>query len=424
MTNIHPFLSLAPATASTNREAPSAQAKVDLRSVPSLNPVTNLDIDITEACNLGCVYCFKSELYGQFMSYATLQSTFDWLLAASWNATHVNCNFMGGEPTLRWKDIARFVPWARRRASQRGKTVGFSMTSNLTLWNDEIRKFVDIYGFGILMSIDGCPEVQDAQRPAKNGQRVSATVEKWAKSMLETRPLSTARSTVHPLFVHRLFDSFKYLHAIGFHEVTFAASDYEQWTDAAFEAAKEQSLLIVDYIVDRVKRGERISVTAWNYLLKKLVQPRKVGTKEEIQYLHSPCGAGKGYMMVDYVGDVWPCHRFDGADTDAGAQGAFRLGNIFEPGFHTSLQAAFLAFDHATMQKPACRTCPVEPACGGYCPAANLSDTGSIYTPHDGYCTWSQLSYDMAEYLYEKAASQGCLETVLKYASGTESDGR
>src|SRR5678815_3287316 len=94
--------------------------------------VTNLDFDVTENCNLGCLYCFKGEMYGKTMSLAMMKKTFEWLLDASQSFESVNCNFMGGEPTMRFKQIRVFVPWGRRRAHGRGKKVTFSMTTNLT----------------------------------------------------------------------------------------------------------------------------------------------------------------------------------------------------------------------------------------------------------------------------------------------------
>ncbi len=57
------------------------------------------------------------------------------------------------------------------------------------------------------------------------------------------------------------------------------------------------------------------------------------------------------------------------------------------------------------MHKPSCDTCPVNPVCGGYCPAANLSDKGSIYTPHDAFCRWSQMVYGHANELYKRVAA-------------------
>ncbi|MCE9594436.1 MAG: radical SAM protein [Planctomycetes bacterium] len=196
-----------PSTANTwkglRKQAPTGAEPVNPSSLPTDFAVTNLDFDVTENCNLGCVYCFKGEMYPRNMSLDTMKRSFEWLLQASGSANSVNCNFMGGEPTMRFKQLKEFVPWARRRAQAIGKQATFSMTTNLTLFTEEIREFVDRYGFGVLMSIDGAPDVQDAQRPAKNGQLVSSTVEYWARSMLRTRPQAQARATVHPKYVHR-----------------------------------------------------------------------------------------------------------------------------------------------------------------------------------------------------------------------------
>lgn len=421
---MHPFLTNPPATAQTN---------IKPATDPGLRPIsrqalprffaTNLDIDVTEACNLACVYCFKSELYGQYMTLNTMKRTLDWLVAASGDAESINCNFMGGEPTLRWEAIRQFVPWARMRGRAVGKRVTFSMTSNMTLWNEEMCNFVDEYGFGLLMSIDGCPEVQDAQRPARNGKPVSATVAHWAQRMLQTRPRSTARATLHPTFVSKFFDSVVYLHSLGFRELTFAASDYGAWTEEHFSTLDAQYKMIEEYIYHQFVAGKPIGLTVLSYLINSLVRHQKMGREMPVQ--KAPCGAGKGYLMVDYVGDIWPCHRFDGADTDAKRNGDFRLGNIFVSGFHQELQDTFLQFDHSVDHKVSCATCPVNPVCAGYCPAANLSDTGSIYTPHDNYCRWSNICHASASRLYDRfAADPVLLDALIKHVAGTHSDGR
>jgi uncharacterized protein len=422
----HPFLSAPPANAHTNIKADPdlGSTPIDFRSLPSRGPVTNLDIDVTEACNLACVYCFKSELYGQYMTQDVMRRAFEWLLAASGRAIDVNCNFMGGEPTLRWRDIQSFVIWARGRAAAIGKRATFSMTSNMTIWTEEIRSFVDEYGFGVLMSIDGCPDVQDAQRPAKNGQKVSDKVAFWAKSMLQTRPGSTARSTLHPDYVHRYAESLDYLFDLGFREVTISASDYAAWTSGHFEELECQLRMIEDSILNSLSTPCPRNTTFHKYVLNKLIRHRVADREQDIVWQTAPCGAGKGYMMIDYVGDIWPCHRFDGADTDAKLDGATRLGNIFKEGFHEDLQDAFLSFDHSRDHKEQCSQCPVNPICAGYCPAANLSDTGSLYTPHDNYCRWAQALYRSAERLAAAARVSGKWAELLETAKDTHHDGR
>jgi len=398
-----------PSTASTYRQlkgraaassSSNALARIHPDSLPGAHAVTNLDMDVTENCNLGCLYCFKGEMYPRQMTPPMMRRALEWLLEAAGTAESVNCNFMGGEPLMRWKQIRDFVPWARRRARARGKRVTFSMTTNLTLFTDEIREFVDAYGFGVLMSIDGCPEVQDAQRPAKNGKPTSAIVERWARSMLNTRPGSHARSTIHPDYVERFAEGVDYLSGIGFKEISVSLSEYEDWTDGHFEALGDQFRIVEDMIFDRWVAGGELGLTVLRYYINHLIRHRAAGQEDRIQWNPQPCGAGRGYMMIDYTGDIWPCHRFDGADADAGAEGQFRLGNIMEGGFNDLLQRGFVDFDHRRFHKAACPSCPANPICGGYCPAANLSDTGSVYTPHDNYCRWTWLAYERAESLY------------------------
>lgn len=416
-----------PATALNPRRFDRDPGKLPVNplSMPKLYNVTNLDFDVTENCNLGCLYCFKGEMYTQNMSLDTMKKTLEWLLDASGTASSVNCNFMGGEPTMRWKEIRQFVPWARRRGQARGKMVTFSMTSNLTLWTDEIRETVDEYGFGVLMSIDGCPEVQDAQRPAKNGKLMSETVEYWAKSMLRSRPNSTARATIHPKYAHRVFDSMQYFQSIGFREVAISASEYPLWNQELLEILQKQLAMTADFVHECHRKEIPFNLSGFKYLINKLIHFRAGDREKDITFMPAPCGAGKGYMMVDYTGDIWPCHRFDGADTAAGAGGKFRMGNIFTAGFNHNLQKAFIDFDHGKMHKDSCTRCPVNPVCGGYCPAANLSDSGSIYTPHDVYCAWSQMMYATAKNLYDAVAADGeeSLARLVSSVEGAESDG-
>lgn len=125
---------------------------------------TAIDIDVTDDCNLRCVYCFKGPKTPQYINMETARTAVNWVIRASRDNDSISVNFMGGEPLLAWYIIRDLVPWARRRANSFGKRVYFSMTTNLTLMNQEVRDFVDKNGFGVLMSIDGCPELHNKQR--------------------------------------------------------------------------------------------------------------------------------------------------------------------------------------------------------------------------------------------------------------------
>jgi sulfatase maturation enzyme AslB (radical SAM superfamily) len=89
------------------------------------------------------------------------------------------------------------------------------------------------------------------------------------------------------------------------------------------------------------------------------------------------------------------------------------------------LQRTFRDFDHRVKHKDMCNQCPVNEICGGYCPAANVSSTGSIYTPHDDYCRCSQLNYDAAAHLYDRVKqSPPAFSRMMELARAATSDGQ
>jgi uncharacterized protein len=284
----------------------------------------------------------------------------------------------------------------------------------MTAWTEELRQWVDTNNCGVLMSIDGCPEVQDAQRPSKDGKPKSQIIAHWARSMLRTRPFSDARMTLSPQWVHKLYESVVYLwEEIGFENIVMADADYDNWSEEGIETYRRQLGRVNDYLFKDFTNGGTKSICIYSYYLKNLVHPRRLGRPTADQKF--PCGAGYNYCMIDYLGDIWPCHRFDGAAEDSGTCNCMRLGNIYEPGFNERLSNAFRNFDHHTVFKPACKTCPVEPICGGFCPAANLQDTKkSIYTPHDGYCNLKWSLYSAVEQLYERMNAHDSVRLAKK----------
>ena len=77
---------------------------------------------------------------------------------------------------------------------------------------------------GFHCSIDGIPEVQNANRPFLGGGPSSGTVEKNVPKILAYRPNVMARATISPTSVRALCQSAKYLAGLGFRSMTFNGS--------------------------------------------------------------------------------------------------------------------------------------------------------------------------------------------------------
>ncbi len=359
--------------------------------------INNLDLDVTKNCNLRCVYCFKGDRVhagGPPMTLETAMAAIDWLIAASYSVRELWVNLMGGEPLLQFAMLQQLVPYAKRRAASHGKTVQFGCTTNLTLIDDEIAEFFRQWGMGWHCSIDGPPAVQNRQRPGPGGAESSSKAARGARLVLRDRPGAMARATLTPELVGTLFESLVYFESLGFVSMGFALADQGAWQAAHLAEYDVQTRLIREHIRDDwYRRGIDKWYGAFDFFISAHISKQ--------QRLFS-CGAGRGTVLIDERGDMWPCHRWDGADCDAGDGGAWRLGNIFDGSFDHLLHLALLDRDRWSSYQPGCVGCAAQSICAGGCPAANLSETHSVYSQHRTTCEAARIALKHGMLLHDE----------------------
>ncbi|MGA2659659.1 MAG: radical SAM protein [Verrucomicrobiota bacterium] len=259
-------------------------------SLPAIRNVHSIDLDVTEACNLACIYCFKWQKKPVHMDEATAKNAIDWLLEASGDFRgELKVNFMGGEPLLRFDLIQRIVPYGKCRARQLGKNLHFGCTTNCTHLTDEMMSFWRRFGMGFHCSIDGIPEVQNANRPMLGGGPSSGAVEKTVPKILAYRPEVMARATITPKSVRVLCESAKYLSGLGFRSMAFKAAVNCDWKPEDFEALRSQYERLGEFYLDALVAGKRTSLEEFRH---------------GIRAIHSvqmnsrfPCGAGRGVIL-------------------------------------------------------------------------------------------------------------------------------
>lgn len=375
--------------------------------------ITVLDLDTTKNCNLRCGYCFKSENVfpgASRMNLDTAVAAIDWLIAASDGASELWVNLFGGEPLLQFPLITQLVPYAKRRGWAHGKSIQFGCTTNLTLVDDTIASFFREWGMGWHCSIDGPPEVQDKQRPGVGGAKSSERAERGIKHVLKDRPGAMARATLTAPLVSSMFKSVLYFEAQGFQSIGFALADETAWTDRDLLELDRQLGIIREYVRDNwYRRGVDKEFSGFD----NIIRAQLAGTQQETQ-----CGVGRGMVLIDEFGDIWPCHRFDGADLDSGGNGAWRMGNIFEGVFDHTMQLAFLNKDRWAAYKPGCSLCPMQKICAGGCAAANLVHTGSIYYQDYTNCEAARLCYKHAMMLHDELKTDENPMLLKKFYSG------
>lgn len=128
---------------------------------------------LTTRCTLACSYCYaRGGDRSSTMSWPTAKAGLDWMFrhVAARGRDRVSVLFHGGgEVTIAWKLLQQCVDYARAEAAARGLSLATSaglngvMTGRLLEW---VIANID----NATISLDGLPEVHNAQRPLVNGK--------------------------------------------------------------------------------------------------------------------------------------------------------------------------------------------------------------------------------------------------------------
>jgi len=138
------------------------------------NKVEKVTMQVTQNCNLRCLYCTYSGTYEQrghsnkVMSYEVMKRSVDYGMNHSANSKQIDFGFYGGEPLLEFENIKKIVHYIRKNYPY--KKVTLSLTTNGTVFTDNIIEFLFAEGFNILVSLDGPKEMHDKNRVFADGQ--------------------------------------------------------------------------------------------------------------------------------------------------------------------------------------------------------------------------------------------------------------
>ncbi len=346
------------APADLARTLGEAPRRIDGRPLPP-PPLSALSLNVLQACNMSCGYCYADE--GRFggsaraMQPETARAAVDRLLTESRAGADVVVGFMGGEPLLARDVVHDVTAYATSAAATAGRRVRFAITTNLTTVTPQDARLFAEYPFAVSVSVDGDREQHDAVRRMRGDasayQQMTAGLDVLRR---HGRPRHlAARVTVTPR-TGRLLPVLEHVLGLGFDEVGFAAVLVSP--DPALALPEDGFTAL---LADVVECGE--------VALAELSAGRRYpfGNFETAMHqIHRgshrpyPCGAGAGYLSAGADGDLFACHRLV---DDPG----FAMGSV-QAGPDNSARAAHLARSHVDRMEP-CRSCWARYLCGGGC---------------------------------------------------------
>ncbi|MBE6617133.1 MAG: radical SAM protein [Ruminococcaceae bacterium] len=109
-------------------------------------PITNTVLQIANDCNLNCIYCYgDGGSYGrkrELMTLETAKKAIDLMVANSEGLEELLVIFFGGEPLINFDVVKGAFDYCKSLEQDIGKKFHFSMTTNGTILNDEIYRFI------------------------------------------------------------------------------------------------------------------------------------------------------------------------------------------------------------------------------------------------------------------------------------------
>jgi uncharacterized protein len=132
--------------------------------------VMGINLEVTEQCNLRCVYCIyqdhvtEKRNYGsKEMSLDMAHKAIDFLKSHSVDNKKVSIGFYGGEPLMRFDFMRQSVAYANQIFTGE-QEITFNVTTNATLITGEIADFLASEDFVVTVSLDGPREYHDRFR--------------------------------------------------------------------------------------------------------------------------------------------------------------------------------------------------------------------------------------------------------------------
>lgn len=322
-------------------------------------PLQTLSLNIAQACNMGCNYCYAGQ--GSFggkpklMLDKVAQASVDRLIAESAEGADLVVGFMGGEPFLNRNLLHSIMPYAETVAATAGRTVRFSLTTNATLLQPADITLLARHRTQVAVSIDGPKAINDAVRPLlAGGSAYDRLVRGLALFEEYGRPHHlSARITVTPgardlpgILDHVLslgFDS------AGFSPVLVSPDPKASFQGADFEWMLEGMIACGRKALDAICNGDHFPFSNFETALHEI---------ERGSHRPYPCGAGAAYLSVSSDGGLYACHRLV-------EDPKYRFGDIWI-GSDVAAREGHLAERHVDLQEP-CRTCWARYLCGGGC---------------------------------------------------------
>lgn len=161
-----------------DRDAEREEMRETFDKLNSKSRRFKVTVTLTLECNLACPYCYEEPFRGRFaMNAATADLLVQRMTERMTEGLDVTVDFYGGEALLQRDLLHEIASRLRDAADRRGVGFAFTMFSNgVLLTRSVVEELLPLGLSAVRLTIDGPPDIHDAQRPFVSGKGSFATI--------------------------------------------------------------------------------------------------------------------------------------------------------------------------------------------------------------------------------------------------------
>ena len=345
--------------------------------------VRSVTLQVTDACNLACTYCYQHNKGCHFMSFETAKKFIDILLAGQNeyinfdNTQGITIEFIGGEPLMAIDLIEQITeytlnkmikenhPWLHRCC--------FSICSNGVLYFDPrvqeyFKKYRNYVSFNI--SIDGNKELHDSCRVFPDGSGSYDIAIAGALHYSQNHREMSSKMTLAPENVQYASDAIINMVNLGYTEVVLNCCFEEGWQLEHGIILYKELKKAADWLFENNKHDDvYISIFEEN-------QFKPIENDDDRNW----CGGNGSMIAVDYKGDIYPCLRYMESSVGPDVPKLI-IGNVWDGiGIQEEEQQKIKCLECITRRSQStdeCFNCPIAAGCA-WCYAYNYQEFGTV----------------------------------------------
>lgn len=316
------------------------------------------------------------------MSRKTADAGIDFVLALArqHGIPRLDITFFGGEPLL---EKALLLHIADRFIAEKGDlTVDFKTSTNATLITAEVLQALDKRNIFISISIDGHPDIQNAQRPLAGGQGSARLVQKAIPLLLKNNPCTNVTCVITPATAGEVRESVDWIFQQGFRFITTTLDYSADWTMEDMKLLTRSYEQLAKWYEQKMMKQERFYLSCFDERI-------RTRTFEPIA-THERCHLGYRQFSIAPDGELYPCIQF--VTTEKIPE--FMIGHVND-GFNEACRNYITSASEK--EKPECSGCQLKSRCSSWCACINYMSTGSIEKASPVVCQHERLLMPIAD---------------------------